>query len=80
MSLFSEGINMKGNSSCAKNIPKNPKHRRQKWQAQDLLVQVEENICLLFNIDFQFDLSNLGTTSISKVKNKVNVQSFCMFC
>lgn len=30
MSLFSKGINMKANSSCAKIIPKNPKHRRQK--------------------------------------------------
>lgn len=43
MSLFSEGINKKANSSSAKNIPKKPKTQETKRQAQDLLVQKEKN-------------------------------------
>lgn len=48
MSLFSKGISMQANSSCAKNNPKTPKHRRQKnTQAQDLVIQQEKNRSLL---------------------------------
>lgn len=66
MSLFSKGIKMKTNSSCAKNIPKKPKTQETKRQTQDLLVQAKKNISLLLFLElcsFTVDLCNLGMTS-----------------
>lgn len=78
MSLFSEGINKKANSSSAKNIPKNAKTQETKRRALDSLVKMGEinNGLLLLILEFIMFINDLCDLKMTLTQQKVFNFSF----